>query len=81
MDKKCIIMGKYNLSQISQEYMKLLDKTDILSEKDINLLHITIKETLELIERGDITKNMIMEQENKIKNNIDPIIRSLSIKN
>jgi len=78
MDKKCIIMGKYNLSQISQEYMKLLDKTDILSEKDIDLLHITIKETLELIEREDITKNMIMEQENKIKNNIDPIIRSLS---
>ena len=77
-ERKCIIVGKYNLEKISYEYMKLLDKTDILSKEDIQTTHMIIKETLELVEQDTLTKEMIVQQENKIKNTMDPIIESLT---
>jgi heat shock protein 1/8 len=77
-ERKCIIEGKYNLEKISYEYMKLLDNTDIISKENIQVIHTIIKDTLELVEHKDITKEMIIQQENKIKNIMDPIIMSLS---
>ena len=74
---KCIITGKYNLEKISYEYMKLLDKKDILSTETLETIHNIIKETLELIEKEPLTKQMIVQQENKIKNTMDPIIQML----
>ena len=76
--KKCIIMGKYNLEKISYEYMKLLDTTNSINETDSITIHSIIKETLQLIGMDDITKDMIVQQENKIKNKIDPIIQNIS---
>ena len=75
---KCIITGKYNLEKISYEYMKLLDKKDILSTETLETIHNIIKETLELIEEEPLTKQMIIQQENKIKNTMDPIIQTIS---
>ena len=71
-------MGKYNLEKISYEYMKLLDTTNSINETDSITIHSIIKETLQLIGMDDITKDMIVQQENKIKNKIDPIIQNIS---
>ena len=76
-ERKCIIEGKYNLEKISYEYMKLLDEKDKINEKDRTTIHNIIKNTLEIVENKNITKEMIIQQENKIKNIIDPIIQSL----
>lgn len=78
---KCIITGKYNLEKISYEYMKLLNRTDILSTETLETIHNIIKETLELIEKEPLTKQMIVQQENKIKNTMDPIIQMLASSN
>ena len=58
--------------------MKLLNRTDILSTETLETIHNIIKETLELIEKEPLTKQMIVQQENKIKNTMDPIIQTIS---
>ena len=69
------------IEKISYEYMKLLNRTDILSTETLETIHNIIKETLELIEKEPLTKQMIVQQENKIKNTMDPIIQMLASSN
>ena len=76
--KKYIIINKYNLERVAFEYKKLIDSHVGITDNQRIIIEDEIKKILELVQKNDVTKEMIEEQEQKIKERIDPIIESLT---
>ena len=76
--KKYIIINKYNLERIAFEYKKLIDSHVGITDNQRIMIEDEIKNILKLVQKNDVTKEMIESQEEKIKTRIDPIIQSLT---
>ena len=77
--KKYIIINKYNLERMAFEYKKLIDSHTRITDNQRIIIENEIKNILELVQKNNVTKEMIEKQEEKIKNKIDPIIQSITI--
>ena len=61
------------------EYKKLIDSHTRITDNQRIIIENEIKNILELVQKNNVTKEMIEKQEEKIKNKIDPIIQSITI--